>query len=167
MTTANRTWFVRATSPKDWFDDLTMTVREWLEKEANPVGPSREDKESEFLEAKAEVEKHDSWDNEERHEPHVGYDPIEDTFYFIFKLDNNGTTFLYHNEIFLSSSQTHWTINTSAHPRQSVRRLIPVLFGCPLPSFLLPRSTLWMVNLISPGGILNPPVATAALPRRQ
>ena len=88
-------WLVRAASPKDYFPDLTLGVKEWLEIGRRDQQPSRqpEREQSDFLDAQAAVEQHPYWEPEERHEPHVGYDPIDDSYYFIFKIDNNGTTF--------------------------------------------------------------------------
>jgi hypothetical protein len=37
---------------------------------------------------------HQQWEEEQRHEAYVGYCPGADSPYFIFKLHNNGTTFI-------------------------------------------------------------------------
>ena len=75
------------TTPRDWFDDCTVTVAEWLGRapldETNPYY-----RWSQWIRACAMVSKIGRL----RTEPRVGYDPVSDQHYFVFKEDNNGTT---------------------------------------------------------------------------
>jgi hypothetical protein len=79
------------TAVKDFFTENTLPVLEWI--------GAREGTEalkawSEFMGAVKAVMTHDWFEWELREEPHVGYDIKHDENYFIFKIDNNGTTFV-------------------------------------------------------------------------
>jgi hypothetical protein len=82
------TWICHATGPLDSFQYSTLSVFEWIERGPIPA------QWSEFLEAVAEVTSHPLWEWQLRHPPCVGYDPVSDSPYFIFKIDNNGLTFV-------------------------------------------------------------------------
>ncbi len=69
------------------YHESTLTVTEWI---ARHEGQGRAW--SEFLSAAAAVAEHRDWDGMLRDEPRVVYDALDDQHFFMFKLDNNGTT---------------------------------------------------------------------------
>jgi hypothetical protein len=79
------------TTLKDFFEDCTLPVLDWL---ANKEGQDAKKAWSDFMAATKAVTSHEWWEWELRHEPYVGYDVKQDSHYFIFKIDNNGTTFV-------------------------------------------------------------------------
>jgi hypothetical protein len=83
-----RAWTVRATAPRDYFSDSTVSVGEWFQRQDNLALAW-----TEFSQAFSSAMKHEYWEWPLGGEPRVGYDPVEDTHYFIFKIINNGTTF--------------------------------------------------------------------------
>jgi hypothetical protein len=89
-------WKVQESLPRDQFEACTLTVEQWL---ANTDGSgfgldSRLGKWRAFMQACAlafpGVQSQDGL----RGEPRVGYDPASDQPIFIFKADNNGTTYI-------------------------------------------------------------------------
>ncbi len=79
--------------PLDYFQEATVEVLDWLSQSRGDfAGLSRRCRA--YWGACEAVEKHELWDGELRHMPHVGYDRNRDSEYFIFKLSNNGTTFI-------------------------------------------------------------------------
>ena len=88
-------WVVQAVAPKDYYDGCTLRVDEWLAKcghDGVPLTPT--EAWAEFMQAVAVVTQHRLWEWQLRQEPRVAYDAVSDRHYFIFKIDNNGTTFL-------------------------------------------------------------------------
>jgi hypothetical protein len=86
---------VQAVEPRDAYEPSTVPVQAWIDHvEELPFGLKRLDAWAQFIRAAAEVAKHPSWEWSLRTEPRVGYDAASDSHYFIFKIDNNGTTFL-------------------------------------------------------------------------
>lgn len=69
--------------PLDFFDDCTVPVSAWLAK-----GPL--ERHQRYIDACAAYLAN-PYADELRMEPHVAYDVFNDTSYFIFKQDNNGT----------------------------------------------------------------------------
>jgi len=84
--------YVRETGPKDFFDSYTVPVGMWL-KNVREVEGYYSGGEELFNRAVAALAKHTWWDWELRLPPQVGWDFVSDDVYFIFKSDNNGTTF--------------------------------------------------------------------------
>jgi hypothetical protein len=89
-------WRIQAVPPRDQFETCTLTIEQWL---------ANTDTDGYGLDSKAAkwravmkacalalpgVQRQDGL----RQEPRVGFDPIGDQPYFIFKASNNGTTFL-------------------------------------------------------------------------
>lgn len=83
---------VVAISPLDFFDDYTLAITDWMGRDSYDATIA--DKVERYTEAFAAVSRHPYWDGRLRCLPRVGYNPAEDEGYFIFKIDNNGTTFL-------------------------------------------------------------------------
>ncbi len=75
----------------DFFGGCTVPVSEWVHT-AEVFLPHQAW--SEFLKAADAVSHHGYWDGQLREEPCVGYNPNTDHHYFIFKLDNNGTSYV-------------------------------------------------------------------------
>ena len=102
--------FVYCCNPLDWFQPFTKTVNEcgFL------------DLPSEFSEdyrcACLAVACHQFWDGERRHEDYVMYGPEVDGYYFAFKLNNNGTTFLVTETPHISSVINHTYLLDFAEP---------------------------------------------------
>ena len=77
--------------PLDFFEDATLTLAEWLDK-SDPQ--QRIQKMATFMKSVVAVSRHPVWEWDLRCEPRVAYNPALDDTYFIFKIDNNGSTFL-------------------------------------------------------------------------
>ncbi len=75
----------------DWFGGCTVPVSKWVNRAEIVSVPEAW---SQFLSAAEAVSQHEYWDGDLRQEPHVGYNPGKDHHYFIFKLDNNGTSYV-------------------------------------------------------------------------
>src|ERR1051325_3877328 len=93
---AHGEWIVQAVTPRDHFGFVTTSVDEWLNKYSNnePWHSEIEKAREDFKRAEDAVTKHPAWEGELREPPRVAYDPVDDSYYFIFKLNNNGTTFI-------------------------------------------------------------------------
>lgn len=77
---------VLVTGPLDFFVEWTVDIDDWA---TSPVQVS------EVVRACFAVAKCKDWDGVQRgYSGRVAYDAASDSHYFIFKLDNNGTTFL-------------------------------------------------------------------------
>ena len=94
-------WTIECVTPRDYYDWFTFTVEEvkyklrQLDRDEPDFTNSRESQFVEsFLSAQHALEQHRDFDGELRRAPSVIYDPTTDTEAFIFKLDNNGTTFI-------------------------------------------------------------------------
>src|SRR5689334_21838149 len=85
MTSPRPTWKVQVAFPRDYFDEATLTIEQWL---AN--GDARQ-KWRTLIEVSALAAPHIASDGL-REAPRVGFDPVGDQTYFLFKLENNGTT---------------------------------------------------------------------------
>ena len=86
-------WYVYNVEALDFFEESTVPVSEWL-KRPGASGRNLQEKRDELFDALFTVSQHPCWDWHMRLEPHVAYYPRQDTWYFIFKLNNNGSTFL-------------------------------------------------------------------------
>ncbi len=73
----------------DFFEASTVPVFQWMEELNCP-----DDGLWDFLKAVAVVTKEPLWEWNLRVPPRVGYDPVSDGPVFIFKLANNGSTFV-------------------------------------------------------------------------
>lgn len=91
---------VRAISPRDFFHEGTIDVFKW-------IGNSTERCE-EFMLAVAAVSRHELWEADIRQIPRVAYDVSSDSTYFIFKIDNNGSTFLVGRQLPTVDKQDSW-----------------------------------------------------------
>jgi len=100
MSKSQGAFIVYAISPLDFFYDATVTVQEWVAYTEDPpsLGLTRQQRWADFLAAVVAVSQHEYWEWELRDEPRVAYDAISDRYYFIFKIDNNGTTFVVSHE---------------------------------------------------------------------
>ena len=78
--------------PLDFFVDCTVAVTDWFSTAEDPIWAWNF-----FLEACKVLTKCDFFDCKLRNEPRVAYDATIDSAYFIFKINNNGTTFLVGN----------------------------------------------------------------------
>ncbi|MBI2471491.1 MAG: hypothetical protein HYV59_09655 [Planctomycetes bacterium] len=88
-------WFVYRLDPRDFFEEATLYVSDWIDKEITiPPHVAKTDKWSEFLSAVSTVTRHRLWEWDFTTEPCVGYDVNSDSYYFIFKMLNNGSTFV-------------------------------------------------------------------------
>jgi hypothetical protein len=81
---------VKVVGPLDFFENHTLLLEEWLARNSEERVRCIED----FMRAVIAVSHHEWWDGMMRCEPRVAYNPDGEHPYFIFKLDNNGTTFL-------------------------------------------------------------------------
>lgn len=80
---------LQKTPPRDWFDDCTVSVAAWLQKPTVDDGTDdRLRKWNRWISVCAMVRGLGKL----RQEPRVGYDPVRDQEFFLFKEDNNGTT---------------------------------------------------------------------------
>lgn len=91
MSIARQMSSVALSSALDFFDDCTVPVLQWL-----TSGPSelRLERQEEYIKACAAYAANPYADFSLRMQPHVAYDVFNDTYYFIFKQDNNGTCLL-------------------------------------------------------------------------
>ena len=80
---------VKVASPLDFFENWACPFNIWLGEEC-PNGH----RVALFIAACGLVVNTRYWDNHPREIPYVGYDHHSETYFFIFKIDNNGTTFL-------------------------------------------------------------------------
>jgi len=79
--------------PLDFFGDVTIPVLEWLGR-VSPNGRTPNSKLEDFILACAAVGPHLEHEALRGEGPAVAYNALTDSDYFIFKVDNNGTTFL-------------------------------------------------------------------------
>lgn len=86
-------WILQTVFPRDFFESCTLTVPQWLENETRQgLFPTKMEKWRVFMRACAvawPAIKHE----ELREEPRVGFDPVGDQLFFLFKASNNGTTY--------------------------------------------------------------------------
>ena len=89
-------WVVQTVTPRDNFYLATLSVEQWLANvRSTEKGGSDLDAWTKLLGAIQAIGSHDLWDNDDMcHDPRVAYDAEHDSEYFIFKMSNNGTTFL-------------------------------------------------------------------------
>ena len=91
-------WNVREIGIRDFFATSTISASEWLSRSYGEWGPdsnlTKDNAWTEFLKAFEAVSVSPGFEWPLREEPRVAYDPIDDTHYFIFKIHNNGMTFL-------------------------------------------------------------------------
>jgi len=90
-----RSWIAQAVPPRDQFETCTLTIEQWLanEEEDGFLLKGKAAKWSAIMEACALVLPGIRRQDGLRQEPRVGFDPISDQPYFVFKASNNGTTF--------------------------------------------------------------------------
>jgi hypothetical protein len=84
-------WYVQAISPRDSYEEVSLLVTDWINKSMITDFNIKIEK---YYEAYQAVQKHSFWEYHEREEPRVSYDIVHDEEIFIFKIDNNGTTFI-------------------------------------------------------------------------
>ena len=102
-------WYIYVDGAKDHFEELTLSVQDWLSIDVDTFCLSKSDKEEIFAQASTAVTLHPYWEDDLRCEPYIGYDFINDYHYFIFKLDNNGTTFMVSpDEVKIMSDDPHY-----------------------------------------------------------
>jgi len=82
----DETIYVVRREPLDFFGPGTIPVGEWISRDGESA--------AEAIRACAAVTQHPSWEAELREPPRVGYCFHDQTPIFVFKIDNNGTTFL-------------------------------------------------------------------------
>ncbi len=96
-------WIVEVFDPLDNSFASTLSVHEWIAKttSATSLPAAHSDSLSEgeawwqLLGAFAHLNSSRKLDGEQlRHEPRVGYDPVSDSAYFIFKMQNDGVTYV-------------------------------------------------------------------------
>jgi hypothetical protein len=90
------TWRAQIVPARDQFEGCTLTVEQWLAL-ADQSGFWLANKASKWrvlIEVCAVARSALAACSELRQEPRVGYDPVSDQPFFIFKADNNGTTVL-------------------------------------------------------------------------
>lgn len=87
-------WYVQAVEPKDCFDSCTLTVEQWLAGLGPEGSGARCEGWRDLMMAVEAVVSHSLWEWQLRCTPRVAYDVEYDRPFFIFKIDNNGTTFL-------------------------------------------------------------------------
>lgn len=89
-------------SPRDFLESA-LEVHDWLLKFYPAAEQMTHDSSwdnyftavGNFKSAYDAVKKHPDWEKDGlRHTPFVSFNPVSDSTFFIFKLDNNGTTFI-------------------------------------------------------------------------
>lgn len=90
-TTSTEGLYILEMGPLDCFTSFTLSAAEWVGR--HEEGP--EAAAALLIDACFTVAKHPLWDGVQRsYSPRVAFNAQTDSLYFIFKLDNNGTTFL-------------------------------------------------------------------------
>jgi hypothetical protein len=89
-------WTLYAVTPRDQFVNHTLTLTQWLANEnEDGLGLKRASaKLQAFMEASTLALPYVKAESGLRDEPRVGYDPVSDVPFFLFKASNNGTTFV-------------------------------------------------------------------------
>lgn len=89
-------WKVQECFPRDQFETCTLTIEQWLSNsDSDGYGlTSRTAKWQALMKACALALPGVTSQDGLRQEPRVGYDPLGDQPFFIFKASNNGTTYL-------------------------------------------------------------------------
>jgi hypothetical protein len=72
--------------PLDFYYDSTVRVTQWLENDF--------ERHDEYVRACVEYARNPHYEAPLRCEPHVAYNVFDESYYFIFKQDNNGTCIL-------------------------------------------------------------------------
>jgi hypothetical protein len=85
---------VEAVPPLDFYMPYTLSLEEWLKRKDDSRHLRRIDKMRFFVAACVAASKHPWWDGVLRDEPRIALDLANDDLVVIFKLDNNGNTFL-------------------------------------------------------------------------
>lgn len=81
--------------PLDSYEDYTVSIPDFVRVDpARQWGETSTQKWAAFMGASAALLAHPDYDGFLREPPRVAYDRQTDDYYFIFKLDNNGTTFI-------------------------------------------------------------------------
>ena len=90
-----REWVVQRVIPRDVFYDHCLTAKEWATSQSTGKfnDLSGEEASRQYLTAKWSA-MHSGMDADDVAEERVCYDPASDAFLFIFKVCNNGTTFV-------------------------------------------------------------------------
>jgi len=92
---------IQCVPPLDFYTETTLPLSKWLTWKAYAVGnnfandcniASYIEKLNKLQEVWKMVTEYPDWEKVLRDEPRVGYDPVNDCDFFIFKMENNGTT---------------------------------------------------------------------------
>lgn len=83
-------WHVQEVSFRDNFEGCTLTIEQWIANREVGEYDNTAKKWRAIIQVCALL----SDIGELRIEPRIGFDPIRDQMYFLFKADNNGTTYL-------------------------------------------------------------------------
>lgn len=89
-------------NPLDFFDEYTMTVEEWLSRLRRSEFRSPSTGKIQYMQAIAAVSRHKFWEWDIVGSGNVWYNPLTDNYddpCFIFKISNNGTTFIVGKEL--------------------------------------------------------------------
>jgi len=89
--------FVHCFGILDFFEESTLTIDQYLH--TSQLGIDPVNKWELIISSIIAVSKHGFWENDLRVDPRVAYDIISDSAIFIFKIDNNGTTFIVSNRL--------------------------------------------------------------------
>jgi hypothetical protein len=90
-----KNWTVQFMDPKDFFYSSTLTVDEWIKKEMPISGRTEHELRLEWAEASNILGADPRFGlGGVRGEPRVAYDIHSDSYYFIFKMDDNGNVFV-------------------------------------------------------------------------
>lgn len=83
-------FYIHDLGPKDFFENKTLSIEEWMQKDE----PNRIEKWEKLIKVIVSLSKHKYWENNLRNAPRIGYDIVTDSDYFVFKINNNGITFI-------------------------------------------------------------------------
>lgn len=89
-------WQVQDVDPRDHFEDATLTIEQWFANVRASKSPRAIEQAWVDLMAaiRAVTSEMDPSDWKLRCEPRVAYDAVRDAHYFIFKMDEDGVTYL-------------------------------------------------------------------------
>ena len=95
-TSTKAAWKVQECTPRDQFNTCTLTIEQWLANtEVDGFGlKTKTAKWQALMEACSLALRGIESQDGLRQEPRVGYDPARDQPFFIFKAENDGTTYL-------------------------------------------------------------------------
>jgi hypothetical protein len=87
-------FYIHEVGIRDWFTSCTLTIEEWLKRDDIREAIEDINKWDDLIAAIHAVHFSGYFDGKLREPPRIGYDVMRDNYYFIFKIDNNGTTFV-------------------------------------------------------------------------